>query len=100
MDWTVGTEDPENLQELLWSWGWSLVVLASGLVLGLIIGAESTSLALVQSQSYTPGLFGPMVAVGPDFLKWWEASKAMAIMGGASMLAGYVIDEYYDNSAA
>jgi len=100
MDWTVGTEDPESLQDLLWYWGWSMVVLAVGISLGLIIGAESTSLVLVQAQSYTPGLFGPNVAVGPDFLKWWEGSKALAIVGGAAMLGAYLFDEYYDNSAA
>jgi hypothetical protein len=94
------TEEEPTVTDALWTWGWWMLLLASGLGLGLIIGAESTSLVLVQAQTYTPGVFGPNVAVGPDFLKWWEASKALAIVGGAAMLAGYLFDEYYDNSAA
>jgi len=94
------TEEKPTVTEALWTWGWWMLLLSSGLALGLIIGAESTSLVLVEAETYTPGVFGPNVAVGPVFLKWWESSKAMAIVGGAAMLAAYLFDEYYDNSAA
>ena len=83
-----------TVTDALWTWGWWLVLLAVGLSLGLIIGAETTKLVIIDPTHLTPGLFGPSVAVGNGYLRWWEAAKALAIVGGGAMLAGYTAEKY------
>ena len=88
------TEEEHTVTDALWTWGWWMLLVAVGLSVGLIIGAETTKLVIIHPTHLTPGLFGPSVAVGNGYLRWWEAAKALAIVGGGAMLAGYTAEKY------
>jgi len=88
--------DPGTVREALWTWGWWLVLVAASLALGLVIGAETTALVTIDSPAKTPGIFGPHVAVAGPYLIYWEASKAMAIVGITAMFAAQAARKYYE----
>jgi hypothetical protein len=74
--------------------GEGMVWLAATFSLGLIIGAETTKLVIIDAMHHTPGLFGPSVAAGADYMVYWELSKAVAIIGLTAMLSGFLMDRY------
>jgi len=73
-----------------------MVWLAAVFSLGLIIGAETTKLVIIDAMHQTPGLFGPSVAAGANYMVYWELSKAVAIIGLTAMLSGFLMDRYLD----
>jgi len=70
--------------------GW----VAATFSLGLIIGAETTKMVIIDASHRTPGVFGPSVAAGGDYMAYWELSKAVAIIGLTAALTGFLMDRY------
>jgi len=82
------------VKQILMDIGEGMVWLAAVFSLGLIIGAETTKLVIIDAMHQTPGLFGPSVAAGADYMVYWELSKAVAIIGLTAMLSGFLMDRY------
>jgi len=82
------------VKQILMDIGEGMVWLAAVFSLGLMIGAESTKLVVISPTHWTPGMFGPSVAAGADYMIYWELSKAVAIIGLTAMLSGFVMDRY------
>ena len=76
--------------------GEGMVWLAATFSLGLIIGAETTKVVVIDAGYRTPGIFGPSVAAGSDYMAYWQLSKALAIIGLTAALSGYLMDRYLD----
>jgi len=82
------------VKEILMIIGERMVWLGATFSLGLIIGAETTKTVIIDAKYRTPGIFGPSVAVGADYMVYWELSKALAIIGFTAALSGFVMDRY------
>jgi len=82
------------VKQILMDIGEGMVWLAAVFSLGLIIGAETTKLVIIDAMHKTPGIFGPSVAAGADYMVYWELSKAVAIIGLTAMLSGFLMDRY------
>jgi len=83
-----------HVKQILMDIGEGMVWLAAVFSLGLIIGAETTKLVIIDAIHKTPGIFGPSVAAGADYMVYWELSKAVAIIGLTAMLSGFLMDRY------
>jgi len=82
------------VKQIMMDIGEGMVWLAAVFSLGMIIGAETTKLVIIDAMHQTPGLFGPSVAAGADYMVYWELSKAVAIIGLTAMLSGFLMDRY------
>ena len=84
------------VKRILMDIGEGMVWLAATFSLGLMIGAETTKLAVIDDGYRTPGIFGPSVAAGADYMAYWQLSKVLAIIGLTAALSGYVMDRYLE----
>jgi len=82
------------VKRILMDIGEGMVWLAATFSLGLIIGAETTKMVIIDASHRTPGVFGPSVAAGADYMAYWELSKAVAIIGFTAALSGFLMDRY------
>jgi len=87
--WTQ--EDSDRVSGVLWPLGLAMVIAAAGMQLGLIIGAETTTVTMI-SRAATPGWFGPPVRVGFPFRSYWAWTGAAGFMGLMSMIAAVALD--------
>ena len=85
-----------SVKRILMDIGEGMVWLAATFSLGLIIGAETTKVVVIDAGYRTPGIFGPSVAAGGDYMAYWQLSKAMAIIGLAAALSGYLMNRYLE----
>jgi len=83
-----------SVKQILMDIGEGMVWLAAVFSLGLIIGAETTKYVVISPTHWTPGVFGPSVAAGANYMVYWELSKAVAIIGLTAALSGFVMDRY------
>jgi len=82
------------VKRILMDIGEGMVWVAATFSLGLIIGAETTKMVIIDASHRTPGVFGPSVAAGGDYMAYWELSKAVAIIGLTAALTGFLMDRY------
>jgi len=82
------------VKQILMDIGEGMVWLAAVFSLGLMIGAETTRLVVISPTHWTPGVFGTSVAVGADYMLYWDLSKAVAIIGFTAALSGFLMDRY------
>jgi hypothetical protein len=82
------------VKRILMDIGEGMVWVAATFSLGLIIGAETTKMVIIDASHRTPGVFGPSVAAGADYMAYWELSKAVAIIGLTAALTGLLMDRY------
>jgi len=91
--WTP--EESERVSSSIWPLGIKMVIAGAGVQLGMMIGAETTTVRMLP-EVLTPGWFGPAVAVGPAYRLWWEATEAVAIIGLLLLLFTFAIELGYD----
>jgi len=84
-------DDTDRVSSVLWPLGLAMVIGAAGMQLGLMIGAETTTVTMM-SPAATPGWFGPPVRVGFPFRSYWAWTGAAGFMGLMSMAAGMALD--------
>jgi len=82
------------VKRILMDIGEGMVWVAATFSIGLIIGAETTKIVIIDATHRTPGIFGPSVAAGADYMAYWQLSKAVAIIGFTAALSGFVMDRY------
>jgi len=82
------------VKQILMDIGEGMVWVAAAFSLGLIIGAETTKTVIIDAAHRTPGIFGPSVAAGADYMAYWQLSKAVAIIGLTAALSSFVMDRY------
>jgi hypothetical protein len=91
--WTP--EESKRMSSLLWPLGFVLIIGAAGMQLGMMIGAETTTITVIP-EVMTPGWFGPSVAVGHLFRLWWEWTEVAAMAGLLLMLLAFAIELGYN----
>ena len=84
------------VKRILMDIGEGMVWLAATFSLGLMIGAETTKVVVIDAGYRTPGIFGPSVAAGADYMAYWQLSKALAIIGLTAALSGYLMNRYLE----
>jgi len=82
------------VKRILMDIGEGMVWVAGTFSLGLIIGAETTKTVIIDAAHRTPGIFGPSVAAGADYMAYWQLANAVAIIGLTAALSGFVMDRY------
>jgi hypothetical protein len=82
------------VKRILMDIGEGMVWVAATFSLGLIIGAETTKMVIIDAAYRTPGIFGPSVTAGADYMAYWQLSKAVAIIGFTAALTGFLMDRY------
>jgi len=91
--WTQ--EDSDRVSGVLWPLGLAMVIGAAGMQIGLMIGAETTTVTII-SRTATPGWFGPPVMVGFPFRSFWAWTGAAGFMGLMSMIAAVALDRLHN----
>jgi len=84
------------VKRILMDIGEGMVWMAATFSLGLIIGAETTKIVIIDAAHRTPGIFGPSVTAGADYMAYWQLSKAVAIIGFTATLTGFLMDRYLE----
>jgi len=86
-------DDTDRVSGVLWPVGLAMVISAAGMQLGLMIGAETTTVTMI-SPAATPGWFGPPVMVGFPFRSYWAWTGAAGFMGLMSMIGAVALDRF------
>jgi len=89
--WTQ--EDSDRVSGVLWPLGLAMVIGAAGMQLGMMIGAETTTVKMI-GPAATPGWFGPPVVVGFPFRSYWAWTGAAGFMGLMSMIVAVALDRF------
>jgi hypothetical protein len=90
--WTL--EESKRMSGTLWPLGIGIAIGAAGMQLGMMIGAETTTV-FVLPEALTPGWFGPQVATTSRFRLWWEFTEVAAMAGLLLMLLAFAIELGY-----